>query len=129
MRIDHLAIWTHNLEGLRDFYETYFGAAAGEKYTNPAKHIELYELTFPDGGRLDLMQNPEIPPSTNNIQSQFCGLIHFAIAVGSEDKANSLVTRLRKDGVQIASEPRRTGKGYYECFLFDPDGNRVEITL
>jgi lactoylglutathione lyase len=129
MRIDHLAIWTKNLEVIRHFYETYFGATAGEKYTNPAKQIELYELIFPDGGRLDLMQNPAIPTSKNDVHGQFTGLIHFAIGVGSEETANALVARLRKDGIQIVGEPRRTGKGYYECFLLDPDGNRVEITL
>jgi lactoylglutathione lyase len=129
MRIDHLAIWTKNLEVLRLFYETYFDAKSGEKYTNPAKQIELYELTFPDGGRLDLMQNPDIPANKNDVHGQFIGLIHFAIGVGSEDNANALVTRLRADGIQIVGEPRRTGKGYYECFLLDPDGNRVEITL
>lgn len=129
MRIDHLAIWTHNLETLRHFYETYFEAKTGEKYSNPAKQIELYELTFPDGGRLDLMQNPAIPANKNDIQAQFTGLIHFAIGVGSEEAASRLVARLRADGIRIVGEPRRTGKGYYECFLLDPDGNRVEITI
>ena len=129
MRIDHLAIWTHNIESLRHFYETYFDARAGEKYTNPAKQIELYELTFPDGGRLDLMQNPAIPASMNAIQTQFTGLIHFAIGTGSEEAANRLVSRMRTEGIRIVGEPRRTGKGYYECFLLDPDGNRVEITI
>ena len=26
------------------------------------------------------------------------------------------------------SGPRRTGDGYYECVVRDPEGNRVEIT-
>jgi lactoylglutathione lyase len=129
MRIDHLAIWTHNLETLRNFYETYFEAKAGEKYSNPAKQIELYEMTFPDGGRLDLKQNPLIPESQNDFLEQSTGLIHFAIGVGSEEKANAMVTNLRKNNIRIISEPRRTGTGYYECFLLDPDGNRVEITI
>jgi lactoylglutathione lyase len=129
MRIDHLAIWTHNLETLRSFYETYFEAKAGEKYTNPAKQIELYELTFPDGGRLDLMKNPLIPANQNDYLEQSTGLIHFAIGVDSEEKASDLILEMRKNGVRIVSEPRRTGKGYYECFLLDPDGNRVEITI
>ena len=129
MRIDHLAIWTHHLESLRNFYENYFDVKAVEKYSNPAKQIELYELTFPYGGRLDLMQNPTIPDNRNDVQTQSTGLIHFAVGVGSEDTANALVTRLRADGIRIVGEPRRTGKGYYECFLLDPDGNRVEITI
>jgi lactoylglutathione lyase len=129
MRIDHLAIWTHNLETLRKFYETYFDAEAGEKYINPAKQIEMYEMVFPDGGRLDLMQNPLVPETQNDFLEQSTGLIHFAIGVGSEEIASDLISRLRMNGIRIVSEPRRTGKGYYECFLLDPDGNRVEITI
>ena len=28
---------------------------------------------------------------------------------------------------EIAGGPRRTGDGYYESVVFDPDGNRIEI--
>ena len=32
MKIEHVAIWTNNIERLRHFYETYFGATSGDKY-------------------------------------------------------------------------------------------------
>ncbi len=35
MKIEHVAIWTHDLERLRVFYESYFGAHVGPKYQNP----------------------------------------------------------------------------------------------
>ena len=31
------------------------------------------------------------------------------------------------DGLVPDSGPRRTGDGYYECVVRDPEGNRVEI--
>jgi lactoylglutathione lyase len=31
MRIEHVAIWTHDLEALRTFYHRYFGAQAGSR--------------------------------------------------------------------------------------------------
>lgn len=31
------------------------------------------------------------------------------------------------DGLLPDSGPRRTGDGYYECVVRDPEGNRVEI--
>jgi catechol 2,3-dioxygenase-like lactoylglutathione lyase family enzyme len=34
MKIEHVAIWTHDLERLRIFYETYFGTRVGAKYHN-----------------------------------------------------------------------------------------------
>jgi lactoylglutathione lyase len=39
MRIEHVAVWTTDLERLRDFYVRFFGAAAGEKYVNPRKAL------------------------------------------------------------------------------------------
>ena len=35
MHIEHIAIWTHDLERLRQFYETYFEGRADAKYVNP----------------------------------------------------------------------------------------------
>ncbi|MDY7028447.1 MAG: glyoxalase/bleomycin resistance/extradiol dioxygenase family protein, partial [Spirochaetota bacterium] len=29
---------------------------------------------------------------------------------------------------RIVSEPRRTGDGYFESCVLDPEGNRIEIT-
>ena len=53
MHIEHIAVWTHRLEELKAFYETYFGATAGEKYLNPRKGFESYFLTFAGGARLE----------------------------------------------------------------------------
>jgi len=128
VHIDHVAIWTHNLEGLRAFYETYFGGIAGTKYTNPARGFESYFLTFEGGARLELMSMPGIPPTRNDLLAQFTGLIHIAISVGSPEAVDALTERLRRDGIRVVGEPRRTSDGYYESVILDPDGNRVEIT-
>jgi len=34
-----------------------------------------------------------------------------------------------QDGYRVVDEPRRTGDGYYESVVLDPDGNRVEIAI
>jgi lactoylglutathione lyase len=56
------------------------------------------------------------------------GLTHLAISVGSEARVDQLAATLRADGYPIVDGPRRTGDGYYEAVVLDPDGNRVEIT-
>ena len=56
------------------------------------------------------------------------GIAHFDIEVGNEDKVDSLTEELRTAGYSIASEPRRTGDGYYEAGILDPEGNYVEIS-
>jgi len=128
MDIDHVAIWTPNIERLGVFYETYFQATSGEIYTNPKKNYQSRFLSFASGARLELMQMPDIPLSLNNPEKQFTGFIHIAISVGSPDQVDNLTAKLRQDGYPIVSEPRRTGDGYYESCVLDPDQNRIEIT-
>ena len=129
MPIHHIAIWTRDLEALRTFYETYFAASCGPKYTNPQKGFESYFLSFGAGARLEIMCMPGIPDSRNDPLAQFTGLIHFAVSVGSEQAVDELTARLEQDGCRVVSPPRTTGDGYYESVVLDPDGNRVEITL
>lgn len=40
-----------------------------------------------------------------------------------------LIEQLHTDAFPIMSEPRRTGDGYYESVVLDPEGNRLEITV
>lgn len=129
MKIEHLALWVRDLEAMRAFYETYFAATANARYTNHQKGFSSYFLTFPDGDtRLEIMQMGGIPDSLNDAHQQFTGLIHFAICVGDEAHVNTLTERLRTDGFAIVGEPRRTGDGYYESVVLDPEQNRIEIT-
>jgi lactoylglutathione lyase len=129
LHIEHVAVWTRNLEQLKTFYETYFQATAGDKYVNPTKAFESYFLTFSSGARLELMRMPTIPESLDDTERQFTGYIHLAVSVGSEQAVDALTTRLRHDGYRVVDEPRHTGDGYYESCVLDPDGNRVEITV
>jgi lactoylglutathione lyase len=129
MRIEHAAIWTHDLERLRSFYENYFGGTANTKYVNPRKLFESYFITFADGARLELMQRPDVPSSKNDVEQQFTGYIHVAFSTGSREAVDALTERLRADGYRILDGPRTTGDGYYESITLDPDGNRIEITV
>jgi len=129
MRIEHVAIWTHDLERLRRFYETYFEGRDNAKYVNPRTQFESYFITFADGARLELMQRPDVPPSKNDAEQQFTGYIHLAFSVGSREAVDALTDRLRADGYRILDGPRTTGDGYYESTTLDPDGNRIEITV
>jgi lactoylglutathione lyase len=57
------------------------------------------------------------------------GLTHFASSVGSEQLVDQFTARLKSDGYIVLDPPRRTGDGYYESVVLDPDGNRIEITI
>jgi len=127
MRIEHVAIWTRDLERLRTFYERYFGARAGRRYASTTRPgFFSYFLTFPDGGgRLELMTLQSLAAGP---QAPAVGYAHVAVAVGSPAAVEALTARLRGDGVRVVSEPRLTGDGYFESVVEDPDGNAVEIT-
>lgn len=128
MRIEHVAIWTQDLERLKTFYEKYFNCKSNEKYINKVKQFESYFLEFDSGTRLEIMSNPLIAKNKNNTKEEYIGFIHIAISVGSSDKVDSLTNQLRNDGFEVISEPRLTGDGYYESCILDPDGHRIEIT-
>ncbi len=129
MHIEHIAIWTHDLERLRSFYETYFAGRSNAKYVNPRKQFESYFMTFADGARLELMQRPDVPSSRNDVDQPFTGYIHLAFSTGSREAVDALTDRLRADGYLILDGPHTTGDGYYESTVLDPDGNRIELTV
>lgn len=129
MRIEHVAIWTEDLQTLKDFYCKWFQAETGAKYANEVKGFESYFLTFPSGARLELMRSvvkveqPAEPTKTPT------GYAHIAFAAGSEVRVDTLTEQLREAGHTVLDGPRSTGDGYYESVVLDPDGNRVEITV
>ena len=128
MRIEHLALWVRDLEGMRDFYLKYFDTTSGEKYVNPAKQFTAYFILFgQDKTRLELMTRPDIT-AIDGKRGFNMGLAHFTISVGGKDQVNVLTERLRKDKYTILGEPRTTGDGYYESVVLDPEGNILEIS-
>ncbi len=129
MRIEHVAIWTRNLTSLRDFYCHWFQGEAGPKYVNEARGFESYFLTFPSGARLEVMRRSEGVEKGPVEAEHLTGYAHIAFSVGSEIKVDALTDQLREAGHAIVDGPRRTGDGYYESVVLDPDGNRVEITV
>jgi len=129
VKIEHIALWTRDLERSRKFYIRYFGANSSEKYVNPSKEFSSYFLTFDSGSRLEIMCMPAVPETKDNVLEQFTGFIHLAFSAGSEQAVDDLTIRLVADGFEKLDGPRRTGDGYYESCILDPDGNRVEITV
>ena len=128
IKIEHLAIWTKDLEKAKNFYVKYFEMVCGEKYHNPTKKFTSYFLSFRNSNvRIELMHRPDILEHTEK-KGFTNGLAHFAISVGSKETVNSITERLRADNFTIESEPRTTGDGYYESVVLDTEGNLIEIT-
>lgn len=130
MKVEHVAMWTTNIEKLKKFYTKYFNGKSGDKYINEKKHFESYFIEFDNGARLEIMSNEKIKSRAGEIDEtqEFIGLAHIAFSVGSKKKVDELTNLLKNEEYKVVSEPRHTGDGYYESCILDPDGNRVEIT-
>ena len=128
MKLDHIAIWAVDIELMRTFYEKYFDARSTPKYQNERKRFSSYFLTFPGGGRLELMHRPDIPRIPDSQSSrEFIGYAHLGVELGSRAAVDALTKRLQSDGFSLLDGPRRTGDGYYESMVADPEGNRIVI--
>jgi lactoylglutathione lyase len=127
MNIHHIALWTNNLEEMKEFYTRYFRCKSNSKYTNSRTGFESYFLEFDTGIKIELMKMESIPENKNDIKRQNLGLIHFAISTGTREQVIALTRKIKDNGYTILSEPRETGDGYFESCILDPEGNRVEI--
>ncbi len=128
MKIEHLALWTRNLEKMKAFYLEFFELTSNEKYHNPKKNFSSYFLSFENGARIELMHRPDIAEIIDRPELKL-GLTHFAISVGSKEKVDQLTELIRSSGYKVVGEPRTTGDGYYESVIADPEGNLIELTI
>lgn len=129
MTLEHVAIWTDQLEKLKEYYTTHFDGKSNEKYVNHTNEFESYFLSFSSGARLELMSMPGIPNNENDtIIKQHKGIIHLAFGVCNKEMVDEKAKQLKEAGFKILSGPRMTGDGYYEFETLDPDNNRIEVT-
>lgn len=127
MKIHHVALYTKNLEGMKEFYMRYFGGRPNDKYVNPVKGFSSYFLRFEGDTSLEIMtKNQGLSDAEKG--SDAMGYAHMAFDVSDRSAVDALTRQLREDGYPVISGPRVTGDGYYESCILDPDGNQVEIT-
>lgn len=126
MNIAHIAIWTKDLEAMKNFYVKYLDGKSNEKYTNLAKGFESYFIRFDGETQIELMRKQSVD-KTPEAKEQL-GITHIAFKLSSKEAVLSLTETLRSDGFRIVGEPRTTGDGYFESVVLDLEGNRIELT-
>ncbi|KXT67373.1 VOC family protein [Streptococcus gallolyticus] len=107
IKIEHIGVWVHDLETMKEFFAKYFQTTASERYHNPRTGFSSYFLSFPDNAaRLELCHREDISEGVDQLTAQ-----------------------LENDGYHVLGQPRTTGDGYYESVVCDPEGNRLELTV
>ncbi len=126
MKIEHIALYTHDIEMTKTFYTKYFNATSSELYHNKNTGFSSYFLSFDDGARLEIMNVLKLEQQSVNLKR--AGYVHLAFSVGSKEKVDELTNLLKIDGYEVISGPRTTGDGYYESCILDNEHNIIEIT-
>jgi Lactoylglutathione lyase and related lyases len=131
MKLEHIALWTGNLEVMKDFYVGYLNGRPGEKYVSEHEFSALFQsyfLSFDSGSRLEIMEMETIP-DINTQRKESIGLTHLAFSMSDVEEVRQLTKRIKDDGFTVVLEPHFTGDGYFESCILDPDGNRVELVV
>ena len=127
IKIDHIAVYVHDLEKAKEFFERYFHAQSNELYYNPNTGLKTYILSFDGHTRLELMIRPEIKDVGTSVFRN--GYIHLSFNLGSKQNVDDLTQKMEEDGFCVLSGPRVTGDGYYESCVEGPEGNLLELTV
>ncbi len=127
--IEHIAFWVEDIDKTCQFYARFFNATIGPLYTEASNGFTSSFLTFSSGARIEIMKTTVLNPIRYDAGAQRMGLTHLAIALGSEEEVNRITAEIRAVGYPVLDEPRRTGDGYYESVVLDPEGNRLELTI
>ncbi|WP_265456024.1 VOC family protein [Enterococcus sp. HY326] len=125
MHIEHIALATNDLEKMKDFYVNYFNATSNQLYHNQKTGFQSYFLEFTSGSRLELTTKKHLAGRV----PESLGYAHLAISLGSKEAVDTFVERFLADGFPLLNGPRRTGDGYYEAVIQDPEGNLIELTI
>lgn len=126
MKIEHFAMYVNDLKRAKDFFIKYFNATVDDGYLNKTTGFRSYFLTFEDGARLEIMNQPDLVDNEKVLLRT--GYVHIAFSVGSRASVYTLTERLKRDGYQVIRGPRTTGDGYYESCIRGIEGNLIEIT-
>lgn len=130
MTIHHVSLWSTDIDVLKRFYVSHFGAQAGPIFED-ARGFKSYMLSFAEGAQIEIMQMPGVLDRATpaHDETHHVGLHHFAISQPTPASVDRLVGQCEEAGSRIIKAPHATDDGFYEAMITDPDGNLVEIAV
>jgi len=116
LRLDHLGVAVNSIAAARSFYESLGMAVAHEE---TVEHEKVKTAMLPVGeSRIELLE----PTEEDSVIGKFLakrgeGLHHIAVHV---DGIDAMFTRLKAQGVRLASDAVRVGAGGHRYFFVHP---------
>lgn len=127
MKIAHMALWSKNLDAQKAFWKEYFGGNCNQLYISKNRPgFTSYFVSLHEGPTIELMSLDELKTGQNG--QELTGWAHIAISVGSAEAVDAMAARAGERGILVSSA-RKTGDGFYEAVICDPDGNLIEIVV
>ena len=112
--IEHVAIFSHDTEALRDWYTGMFDLKV--VYDNGKG---TYFLAFPSGDMIEMVKSDMTQEPQSDKQ---CGIRHLALAIDA-DKFDAMVSKLKTGGAEVVTDVTEAPNGIKTFFFRDPQGN------
>ncbi|MFQ9984253.1 MAG: VOC family protein [Acutalibacteraceae bacterium] len=84
MQIDHIALYTRDLERLCEFYTKYFDGTAGKLYQNEETGTQACFVSFADGARLEIVTRPQFEDAEHS--RLWTGWAHTSFKAGTRER-------------------------------------------
>ena len=93
MQIDHIALYTRDLERLCEFYTKYFDGTAGKLYQNEETGTQACFVSFADGARLEIVTRPQFEDAEHS--RLWTGWAHTSFKAGTRENVDALTEQMR----------------------------------
>ena len=124
--IHHIDLAVRDVQRSLDFYLAVLGPLGVREEMRDPSYRGTEEIVYLRAGE----QYLGLRPADGGEHHYYdVGLEHLAFYVDTRDEVDAAYQRCLEIGAQIHFPPEedRTFPGYYELFVFDPDGIRVEV--
>ena len=95
MQIDHIALYTRDLERLCEFYTKYFDGTAGKLYQNEETGTQACFVSFADGARLEIVTRPQFEDAEHS--RLWTGWAHTSFKAGTRENVDALTEQMRSE--------------------------------
>ncbi|WP_163537550.1 VOC family protein [Gracilibacillus sp. YIM 98692] len=120
-RIGHTAFTVENMEKSLEFYCDHLGFEKLFELHNKDNEPWIIYLKVCEGQFIELFYGGK---KRNNIDSETIGYNHLCLEV---DDINEISDHLKGKGLTLDVEPQQGLDLNYQCWIKDPDGNRIEF--